>query len=997
MQNENQENMQHKVNYQTPNKRNNIQRQEMGSKQTQLNNQQLNSQQISGVAKVEMQKQMHENQIVRTSEMQLNQQQKVLCQETSINNALKQKKSSNQEQSSQSTKKQSTRIQIKLDEQQLKKYANLPNNLIDQTLSGSNQSSLNSDQNLSDKNLKTLLKNQKQYTTNTNQNMSNEQCKRLHQNQQSQLQVQGDSKNVKVSGNSNKQISNQSYQKEYQIEQDFDSAIDDEEYGDENINEQEIIQSAFHQQNSSSNAKKPANINQNYYYDEVEATQYSQNIQNSNQSIQQQIQYQQKQLEMRNFSSNKSSQLYSSTQNGLVKDIQQISIETLLQNDEQIQADIKFCLYCIYNNYDLQQYFMQLLRVQRRLKEWSFQLNPNILFSIFEENIKEFMFGIRDRLIEEMKQLQMIRQKVYTRRYSLDDYFLIDKTFSRSYSLQGYNNDIFTYQMQYMNDPKYETKRNDLRHKIWSQVRMNNETIVSFYQYPDAYQKIFDLLIKFYTRVRDSIIGIEEMWVFFMESIFHQELKGNMIFEQYHKQIFKKDILNHRDIERFLKEIHETQLEMENRRQNKVVNQLDPIIENISSILIDLDEDLNFQYPEEEDSQQDANQQVQESNPEQLNINVATTEEQLQEEEAADFSDTDLIITYQQLSERVKKQYGGMTLAQQVEQQSTKSSNYKDIIHQINQGKRVQELMDNLQKLDSDTLCYIIENSLTQDDYEKIIQQNQHKLGRPIMKDIIQHISDDFIISPSKDVNFLCNYLSQNDDQLQDDNDTYSNEEEDDEFKTLKQMEKKKRKNLKKKKKRKEKKIMAQHQNQLEEMLKLKLLEEQQRRGFGNEEIRNQLRKKLIDSLGLDPYQSHLQIPKSNTKLSQSVSKYHSFSSSNQNDELCINFQDTSQNDFHTKQTQCDEYSDIDPVQEIEFEKDLEQFRQRLESNSNNQTQRKKAKLRPNITTQWIEKLKQRLDSFYQCQSPKQQSSNQFEYGGLQAEGLWMKSYQRSA
>ena len=132
---------------------------------------------------------------------------------------------------------------------------------------------------------------------------------------------------------------------------------------------------------------------------------------------------------------------------------------------------------------------------------------------------------------------------------------------------------------------------------------MNNETIVSFYQYPDAYQKIFDLLIKFYTRVRDSIIGIEEMWVFFMESIFHQELKGNMIFEQYHKQLFKKDILNHRDIERFLKEIHETQLDLENRRQNKIVNQLDPIIENISSILIDLDEDLNFQYPDEEDSQ----------------------------------------------------------------------------------------------------------------------------------------------------------------------------------------------------------------------------------------------------------------------------------------------------------------------------------------------------------------------------------------------------------
>lgn len=108
-------------------------------------------------------------------------------------------------------------------------------------------------------------------------------------------------------------------------------------------------------------------------------------------------------------------------------------------------------------------------------------MNPNILFNIFEENIKEFMHGIRDRLIDEMKQLQMIRQKPSTRRYSFDDYFLIDKTFSRSYSLHGYNNEILNHCMKYMLDSKYETIRNDLRHRIWSEMRKNNEVIVSFY------------------------------------------------------------------------------------------------------------------------------------------------------------------------------------------------------------------------------------------------------------------------------------------------------------------------------------------------------------------------------------------------------------------------------------------------------------------------------------------------------------------------------------
>ena len=97
------------------------------------------------------------------------------------------------------------------------------------------------------------------------------------------------------------------------------------------------------------------------------------------------------------------------------------------------------------------------------------------------------MHGIRDRLIDEMKNLQMIKQKPSTRRYSFDDYFLIDKTFSKSYSLHGYNNEILNHCMKYMLDSKYESIRNDLRHRIWSEMRKNNEVIVSFYQHPDAY------------------------------------------------------------------------------------------------------------------------------------------------------------------------------------------------------------------------------------------------------------------------------------------------------------------------------------------------------------------------------------------------------------------------------------------------------------------------------------------------------------------------------
>lgn len=91
------------------------------------------------------------------------------------------------------------------------------------------------------------------------------------------------------------------------------------------------------------------------------------------------------------------------------------------------------------------------------------------------------MHGIRDKLIEEMQKLQMIVHKALQRRYSYDDYFLIDKAFSKSYSLHGYNNEIFSHCMKYMGDSRYEQIRNDLRHRIWSEVKKNNEALVSIF------------------------------------------------------------------------------------------------------------------------------------------------------------------------------------------------------------------------------------------------------------------------------------------------------------------------------------------------------------------------------------------------------------------------------------------------------------------------------------------------------------------------------------
>jgi len=39
-------------------------------------------------------------------------------------------------------------------------------------------------------------------------------------------------------------------------------------------------------------------------------------------------------------------------------------------------------------------------------------------------------------------------------------------------------------------------------------------------QGPDAYKRNFDMIIRFYTKVRDSVIDLEEIWVFLMESVY---------------------------------------------------------------------------------------------------------------------------------------------------------------------------------------------------------------------------------------------------------------------------------------------------------------------------------------------------------------------------------------------------------------------------------------------------------------------------------------------
>lgn len=76
---------------------------------------------------------------------------------------------------------------------------------------------------------------------------------------------------------------------------------------------------------------------------------------------------------------------------------------------------------------------------------------------------------------------------------------------------------------------------------------------------PGEFQRLFETLIKYYTRVKEAVSSVEEIWIFLVEAVFGQQLKGELIFEQLHKQLFKKEVLaGHRYVQAFLKEIRES-------------------------------------------------------------------------------------------------------------------------------------------------------------------------------------------------------------------------------------------------------------------------------------------------------------------------------------------------------------------------------------------------------------------------------------------------------
>lgn len=94
-----------------------------------------------------------------------------------------------------------------------------------------------------------------------------------------------------------------------------------------------------------------------------------------------------------------------------------------------------------------------------RLEAAQSQTSPKKIFEIFLANIKKFMEGIKNKLVQDMTQDMIIQKTEPQRRYSLDDLILLPQASSASYDF--YSNGLCS-----LDSPDYEHMRQNSIYKM---------------------------------------------------------------------------------------------------------------------------------------------------------------------------------------------------------------------------------------------------------------------------------------------------------------------------------------------------------------------------------------------------------------------------------------------------------------------------------------------------------------------------------------------------
>ena len=71
-------------------------------------------------------------------------------------------------------------------------------------------------------------------------------------------------------------------------------------------------------------------------------------------------------------------------------------------------------------------------------------------------------------------------------------------------------------------------------------LRSNRLRLLNFSAIPAAYLHVFKMILGAYNQLKEGWLGLEEVWIYLVESVFGQEQAGSLIFEAQHKFLFKK-------------------------------------------------------------------------------------------------------------------------------------------------------------------------------------------------------------------------------------------------------------------------------------------------------------------------------------------------------------------------------------------------------------------------------------------------------------------------
>ena len=101
----------------------------------------------------------------------------------------------------------------------------------------------------------------------------------------------------------------------------------------------------------------------------------------------------------------------------------------------------------------------------------------------------------------------------------------------------------------------YEQARRLSRQTLFESQHDQQPTLLTFSSAPSEYQFLFNNISDAYNKLEQASLPLEELWTFLLDAVYRKQPRGNLIFEDQHKLLFRQEILEHSFVNEMLKEI----------------------------------------------------------------------------------------------------------------------------------------------------------------------------------------------------------------------------------------------------------------------------------------------------------------------------------------------------------------------------------------------------------------------------------------------------------